>query len=621
MISLFYAGRVCYNVHLARETPVTDRTIRIGGASGYWGDSPLSTPQLLARGRVDYLVYDYLAEITMSILARARAKNPGLGYATDLVSAAVGPHLAEIARRGVKVVANAGGVNPGACAEALRKACAAEGVQLRVGVVTGDDLAARAGEMAAAGVREMFTGAGFPEPSRIASINAYLGAFPITAALATGADIVVTGRCVDSALALGICIHEFGWRADDYDRLAAGSLAGHLLECGTQATGGNYTDWESVVDTMADAGYPIAEMAPDGSFTCTKPEGSGGRVTFGTVAEQMLYEIGDPQAYLLPDVTCDFSGVRMSEAGPDRVRVEGARGRPPPANYKVSATYADGYRGGEQWVIYGRDAERKARKTAELAFERARAGLRARGLPDFSETLVEIVGAETHYGASRREGGWREVLLKAAARHPAEAGIGVFFREFVGFALAAPPGLTAFAGRPQPSPVVRLYSFTWPRSMVDVRVEVDGREVALDLPTPPDETHAPAAPPRHEAPAADARGSRVEVPLERLAWARSGDKGNDANVGVIARRPEYFPYLCAALSTERVAARFAHFLRGPVERFVLPGLPALNFLLHDVLGGGGVASLRSDPQGKGYAQLLLEEPVAVPPDLLEPNGP
>jgi hypothetical protein len=599
---------------------VTDKCIRIGGASGYWGDWALATPQLLASGQVDYLVYDYLAEITMSILARARAKNPELGYATDFVTAAIGPHVREIARHGVKVVANAGGVNPRACADALRKACAAQGVALRIGVVTGDDLTAQAGAIAAAGVREMHSGAEFPPPARVASVNAYLGAFPIAAALGDGADIVVTGRCVDSALTLGVCLHEFGWRADDYDRLAAGSLAGHVLECGTQATGGNFTDWESVVDTMANAGYPIAEVAADGSFVCTKPEGTGGRVSYGTVAEQMLYEIGDPQAYLLPDVTCDFSRVRVSEVGPDRVRVEGARGSAPPPTYKVSATYADGYRGGEQWVVYGRDAERKARKTAELAFARARAGLQAKGLPDFSETLVEIVGAETHYGSSRGAGPWREVLLKAAARHPVEAGIGVFFREFVGSGLAAPPGLAAFAGRPQASPVMRLYSFTWPRTAVDIRVEVEGNEVACSAavhrlePTPP----SVARPAEPGLPATS--GPSSTVPLERLAWARSGDKGNAANVGVIARRPEFFPYLCAALTPGRVAARYAHFLRGPVERFLLPGLPALNFLLHDVLGGGGVASLRSDPQGKGYAQLLLEEPVAIPTALLEAAG-
>ena len=609
---------------------MAERTIRIGGASGYWGDAAYATPQLLRAGRVDYLVYDYLAEITMSLLARARAKGADLGYATDFVTAAMSPHLEEIARQGVKVIANAGGVNPAACAAALRKACAAKGVQLRIAAVTGDDLMPRTTEFGTHSIREMFSGAAWPDPSRIASVNAYLGAFPIAAALDGGADVVVTGRCVDSAVTLGACIHAFGWRRDDLDLLAAGSLAGHLLECGTQSTGGNFTDWEQVVDTMVDAGYPVAEIGADGRFVCTKPEGTGGTVSVGTVAEQLLYEIGDPAAYLLPDVTCDFSRVRLRQLDRDRVLVEGAHGRPPPATYKVCATYADGYRGGEQWVVYGRAAERKARKIAEIAFARARAALQARGLPDFSETLVEVVGAETHYGAARGRHEPREVLLKAAARHADEAGIATLFKEFVGTALAAPPGLTAFAGRPAPSPVVRLYSFLLPKTEVEVHVTVDGVPVPIVEPAPAEASlpHGKAVPANvtalrsepapAEAPGLpDVPGPTVTVPLETLAWARSGDKGNDANVGVIARHPDYLPWLWAALTPQRVQARYAHFLQGPVDRFLLPGLPAINFVLHDVLGGGGIASLRSDPQGKGYAQLLLDEPIEIPRALLE----
>jgi hypothetical protein len=370
-----------------------------------------------------------------------------------------------------------------------------------------------------------------------------------------------------------------------------------------------------------DTGYPVAEIGADGGLVVTKPEGTGGAVTVGTVAEQLLYEIGDPSAYVLPDVTCDFSNVRMRQLGRDRVCVEGARGCPPPNAYKVSATYADGYRGGEQWVVYGRQAEHKARHIAEMAFARARAALQSRGLPDFTETLVEVIGAESHYGAAREPREYREVLLKAAARHPLEAGIATLFREFVGTALAAPPGLTAFGGRPSPSPVVRLYSFLLPKDEVDARVSVDDEPVPCALPSASAAGHSmprvASVPPLDEPSLPDLPGPRVTVTLETLAWARSGDKGNDANVGVIARRPEYLPWLWAALTPERVRARFAHFLPGPVERFLLPGLPAINFLLHDVLGGGGIASLRSDPQGKGYAQLLLAEPIEIPRALLE----
>ncbi len=595
---------------------MTGKIVRIGGASGFWGDASMATPQLLADGRLDYLVYDYLAEITMSILARARAKDPALGYATDFVYSAMKPNLAEIARQGVKVISNAGGINPGACAQALREQIRAAGLALNVAVVEGDDLFDRRESLASAGISEMFSGEAFPPTASVASVNAYLGAFPVADALDRGADIVITGRCVDSAVTLAAGIHEFGWGREDCDRLAGGSLAGHILECGTQATGGNFTDWEQVVDSLADVGYPIAELAADGSFVCTKPAGTGGMVSVGTVAEQMLYEIGDPAAYVLPDVTCDFSRVVMSQAGKDRVQVSGARGRPAPAAYKVSATFADGFRGGETWTIYGRDAEKKAEKIADNALARARRALEAKGLPDYTDTCVEIIGTETHYGSARRIGEVREVDMKVAARHPSAAGIEILLKEFIGTALAAPPGLTAFAGRPRPSPVVRLFSFLLPKTAAEIRVDVEGETRFVNDPLPQagePESYAVPIP----APPPPASGDSVEVSLERLAWARSGDKGNKANIGVIARDPRYMPYIWAALTPQRVTKRFAHFLQGPVERFALPGLPAINFILHDVLGGGGIASLRNDPQGKGYAQLLLDEPIRIPVSLAE----
>lgn len=597
---------------------MTLRTIRIGGASGFWGDASLATPQLLGGASLDYIVYDYLAEITMSILARARARDPSLGYATDFVSAVIQPHIHEFARRGIRIIANAGGVNPLACADAVRQIIRAAGLDLSVAVVLGDDLSERAEALAAVGIREMFSAEPFPPCESIASINAYLGAFPIAAALDRGADIVITGRCVDSAVTLGACIHEFGWSRTDYARLAAGSLAGHLIECGTQMSGGNFTDWESVQETLVDAGYPIVEISADGQFVCTKPTGTGGSVTVGTVAEQMLYEIGDPQAYQLPDVIGDFSEVELHAEGPDRVRVQHVHGRAPSGQYKVSATWADGFRGGEVWTIYGRAAERKARVLADMALTRARRVLAARGLPDFSETCVEIIGSECHYGAYRRRAEAREVDLKIAARHPSATGITILQKEFIGCALAAPPGLTGFAGgRPKPSPVVRLFSFMLDKQQVEIQVDVDGERVTSVEGGSRPAAAAPAPPARHAAPAQLTDVSAlVDVPLESLAWARSGDKGNNANVGVIARHPAYLPYLWASLDEQAVAQCFAHFQPRQVERYLLPGLPAINFILRDVLGGGGIASLRNDPQGKGYAQLLLECPVRVPAALL-----
>lgn len=595
-------------------------SIRIGGAGGFWGESMMATPQLLHGGDLDYLIFDYLAEITMSIMARARAKDPAQGYAGDFVTGVIAPFLGEIAQRNVKVISNAGGVNPQACGEAVRALVEKAGLGLKVAVVTGDDLLDRASEFADADCTEMFAGTPFPPVESVASINAYLGAFPIAEALGRGADIVITGRVVDSAVTLGACIHAFGWTREDHDLLAAGTLAGHIIECGPQATGGNFTDWRDVADRLDEIGYPIAEVRADGSFTCGKPPETGGKVSRGTVSEQLVYEIGDPQAYVVPDVVCDFSGVTIEETGADEVRVTGAKGYPAPDTYKVCATYADGFRGGTMMAFVGLEAADKARLFAETSIERARKVLRKANAADFTEASIEIIGDDSQYGAAAGNPAAREVVMKLAAKHPDARGIGVLLKEMTGLALATPAGLTSFAGaRPKPSPVVRLFSFLLPKDALTIRVDVDGE--AADLPTETGSVFDTASLARPEVPGApDGGGDVVEVPLVKLAWARSGDKGDKANIGVIARDDTYLPYIAADLTEETVAKRFAHFLDtskggGTVERFFMPGPRAFNFLLHDVLGGGGVASLRADPQAKAYAQILLDQPVRVPASL------
>ena len=593
---------------------MTDQSIRIAGASGFWGDAARATPQLLKDGNVDVIVYDYLAEITMSIMARARAKNPDYGYALDFITAAMKPNLREIARQGVKIVSNAGGVNPQACANALRELIAEMDLDLRVACVMGDDMIDQCNALAAQGVTEMFTGADFPAVENVASINAYLGAFPVAKALQEGADIVVTGRCVDSAVTLGACIHAFGWGRDDLDKLAMGSLAGHIIECGPQATGGNFTDWESV-PSLETIGYPIAEIDAVGSFVCSKPKGSGGIVTRATIAEQLVYEIGDPQAYILPDVVCDFANVEIEQIGENLVRVTGAAGLPAPDTYKICTTYADEFRGGTNMTFYGIDADRKAQKLADAIFVAARRTLRQLALPDFSETSVEIIGAESQYGCAATVTHCREVVLKIAAKHAAAAGVGIMLKEAVGLGLATPPGLSGFAGaRPSPSPVVRLFSFALPKGTAKIQVELDG--VIFDVPDTAGVALDYEAISRPDTPAAPT-GELTEVPLINLAWARSGDKGDKSNIGVIARQPEYLPYIYAALSEQSVFERFEHFLPAgataekSVERYLMPGTDAINFLIHDVLGGGGMASIRNDSQGKGYGQLLLAASIPV----------
>ncbi len=587
---------------------MSEPIVRIGGASGAWGDSPMAIGQLLTA-EVDYLMMDYLAEVTMSLLARARMKDPGAGYPPDFVGY-LKPHLAELKRRGIRVASNAGGVNPQACKRALEAAGAALGVELRVAVVEGDDLMPQLESLRAQGVREWRSGAALP--ARLLTANAYLGALPIARAFAHGADIVITGRCVDSALALGILLHEFGWATDDYDRLAAGSLVGHLLECGPQSTGGIFTDWEDVPD-WHNIGYPIAECRADGSFVLTKPAGTGGLVSPATAAEQALYEIGDPAAYLLPDVTADFSHVRLVQAGPDRVAVSGARGRAPTAQYKVSATHQDGWRAVAMVSIVGVDAARKAERTAQALLARSRMLFAQRAWPDFSAVHTEVLGAEAAYGKESRQRSSREVILRLVVEHADPKALDVFAREIGSVGLSCAPGTAGLiGGRPKAVPVVRLFTFFIDKAEVAAPQVQVADAAAFDVELPRADAAAPPAPEGRAHAPATVSEAVVEVPLLRVAHARSGDKGDSSNIAIFCRRPEYMDHLRTVLTAERIAAHFAGLVDGPVVRYEAPGLSAFNFVLENALGGGGMASLRLDAQGKAYGQRALEIAVAVP---------
>ncbi len=591
--------------------------VRIGCGAGFWGDSAEGPKQLVESGEIDYLVLDYLAEITMSLLARARAKDANAGYATDFpaVIASLAP---KIKQHGIKVVTNAGGVNPQACKAAIEEKLKALGIELTVGIVTGDDLLPRAAELKAQDIREMFNGERFPDKPW--SINAYLGAFPIAAALDAGADIVVTGRCVDSAVALGALIHEFGWQPTDYDLLAAGSLVGHVVECGAQATGGVSTDWEKVADDWDRMGFPIAICKADGSFIATKPANTGGRVTPETVAEQIVYEIGDPAAYLLPDVSCDFRNVTLRQVGRDRVEVKGARGWSPTHSSKVSATFQDGFRTTGTMMIGGRDAVKKAEAVAGAILKRTRRMFSERGLADYLRTDLEVLGSEANWGANSRARGTREVILKLSVHHADKSALEIFGREFIPPATSMAQGITGFSGgRPSPTPLVRLFSCLVPKSSIAIGVEVGGATVSYTPVVPAGTVGAPAALPVAQSDDTDSHGATRTVPLIAVAYGRSGDKGDSANIGVLARRPEFVPLLRRWLTAETVQRYLAHFAQGTVERYEIPGLHGFNFLLTQALGGGGMASLRYDPQGKMLAQVLMDLPIDVPVSWLD-NG-
>jgi hypothetical protein len=595
------------------------KTIRVGCHSGFWGDTETAAAQLVRHGNVDYLVSDYLAEVTMSILAAQKLKTPPAGYASDFVSV-FAPLAREIADKKIKVITNAGGINPQACRDAVLKACATAGVALKVAVVLGDDLLPRVEELRALDLREMDSGAALP--ATITSMNAYLGGFPIARALAEGADVVITGRCVDSAVTLGALIHAFGWTMDDHDRLAAGTLCGHVIECGAQCNGGNFTDWRLVPD-YDDMGFPVAEVASDGSFVLGKPDGTGGLISPATVAEQMLYEIGDPRAYIVPDVVCDFTGATYQQVGKDRVRVSGARGQPPTDSYKVSTTWPDGYKLSTIFMLGGREAVQKGQASAEAIIKKTRRLFREKNLGDYRDVSIEVIGGEATYGPHARALDAREVVVKIAAKHDQREALGLLSREIAPMSTGGIVGMTGSfgAGRASPSPVIRMFSCLVPKSLVPITIELDGRTMTMEqaaksggftsaqLPVEP-----PPAPPL---PTSGPNAATATVPLVALAYGRSGDKGDNANIGIFARRPEYEPILDAELTEEAVAKYFAHRIQGKVTRWRLPGINGFNFLLRQALGGGGMASLKADPLAKAFAQMLLDMPIRVPASLAD----
>ncbi|HEO1775258.1 acyclic terpene utilization AtuA family protein [Acinetobacter baumannii] len=591
------------------------RVVKIGCASGFWGDTNTAAFQLVHLTDINYLVFDYLSEITMSIMAKAKMIEPKHGYALDFVSRVMAPLLKKIAEKKIKVISNAGGVNPLACRDALQKIIKEYGLDLKVAVVLGDDLLPKHEQLKSQNIQEMFSGEALPE--QVASSNAYLGAVAIRDALDLGADIVITGRVVDSAVVLAPLLHEYQWSLDDYDKLAQGSLAGHVIECGAQCTGGNFTDWQ-LVQGFDNMGFPVVEVSEDGSFVVTKPQGTGGLVSTATVAEQIVYEIGNPQAYLLPDVIADFSQVHLEQLGEHRVRVTGATGRAPTAQYKVSATYPDGYRVLVSFLIAGREAPQKAQVIADAILAKCERVLAMRSVPPFCEKSVEILGIESTYGEHAQTLNSREVVVKIAVKHMFKEACMFFASEIAQASTGMAPALAGIVGgRPKASPVIKLFSFLIDKNQLNIEIDFEGKRYPVEIPQGVSTEQLPTLMAGENA---VYQGDEIEVPLIEIAHARSGDKGNHSNIGVIARKADYLPWIRAALTEQSVASYMQHVLdaeKGRVIRYELPGLNALNFMLENALGGGGVASLRIDPQGKAFAQQLLDMPVKVPAHLLE----
>ncbi|XP_010707732.1 uncharacterized protein LOC100546750 [Meleagris gallopavo] len=563
----------------------------------------------------------------MSLLTAAKARSPVLGYAPDFVSAAMAPYIKDIHRKGVRVISNAGGINPLACAAALQEVAEKADVDLKIAVITGDDLMSEKENLRGAGITDLESGKPFPES--VHSMNVYLGARPVSRALDLGADIVITGRCVDSGIVLGPLIHSFGWNRDEFDLLAAGSLAGHLIECGAQCTGGIFTDWHMVPD-WHNIGFPIVECSSEGDFVISKPPDTGGLISFGTVAEQLVYEVGNPQCYLLPDVTCDFSEVSITEIPGfegGAVKVSGAKGSPPSTFYKVSATYLDGFRATAVCPVGGPKAVQKGKLTAESILKRTRLIFSQLGYEDYSAVNIQVLGSEDTYGPHARrsiDGGPREAVIWLAVHHKQKEALEIFSKEIAPAGTGMAPGLTGvIGGRPRISPVLKPFFFHYPKSNVQINLFLNGQYVETfeeDLTFTSDETVS-FNPPKINGELKDLPSGHHTYRLEDLAYTRSGDKGNSANIGVIARHPLYYPYLKKTLTAQALENYFEHLLEREkpeeelVSRYELPGIHALNFVLRNSLGGGGVASLRSDPQGKALGQMLLDFQIKNVPDL------
>jgi len=598
---------------------MNNKKVRIGCASAFYGDSQISARQLVDLGEIDYLVFDYLAEVTMAILSRAKAKNENYGYAADFVTVAMKDVLVDCAKKGIKVLANAGGVNVPSCIDALEKLCQELGLNLKIAGVYGDDLSTSVTTFDKAQMTELQSNE--PLPENLSSINAYLGAKPIADALQAGADIIVTGRVVDSALMLAPLIYEFNWQQNEYDKLSQGSLVGHVLECGAQCTGGNFTDWHLVPD-FSTMSYPIAEVSANGNFVVSIPPDTGGMVTIATVAEQIVYEIADPANYLLPDVFCNWSNVTLKQLGDNQVEVTGATGRAPSNHYKVCATYVDGYRLMGSFYIAGLRAADKARTNLNAWVKRTERYFAEHSLEGYRQVSIEIVGAEDTYGPHKKEYDLREVMAKYGVHHSQPKALTFASAELAYLATSAAPGMSAFGvTRTKHQPLMRVHSTLINKNSVPINVQL-GSDIIINqcYLTPDESSDHPRVKFTDKQTVLTNAGPQTNwqtVTLEQLAYARSGDKGDNANIGVIARKSEFVGIIHHQLTAKAVAQYFAHTIKGDVTRFEIPGFNAFNFFMTKALGGGGTGSIQIDPQGKTLAQMLLSIPIKIPKELLE----
>jgi hypothetical protein len=596
--------------------------LRIGNASGYWGDDPLALHRQVHGGRLDYITMDFLAEVTMSIMQKQRSRDPELGYARDFVAMLEGV-LPKLLQDKTRIITNAGGVNPEACAAAIAALARKLGLTPKIAVVIGDDILGRLDELRGAekspcAFDNMETGQKYAEiAGRVEAANIYFGAAPVVEALKWEPDIIITGRVTDTGITIAPMIHEFGWSWRDWDKLASGIVAGHILECGSQATGGNFTDWQRV-ESFKDIGYPIAQVQASGEFVITKHPGTGGLVSCDTVREQLFYEMGHPKAYITPDVVADFSTIRLQAAGKDRVKITGVKGYEPTPLYKVSMAYTDGGKAVGEIAISGPHARAKAEAFAKIFWTRCGR--------DFVETATEYFGWNACHRTLTGQAEGNEIILRLGVRDQDKNKLKAFGKLIPSLILGGPPGVCVLGGVPKIQDVVSYWPALMPKTAVTPRIalfrdgftevrEVDNTQVGRFEATTADAQIAPP-PPLWVAAALAAGAGAGSVPLSTLALGRSGDKGDTANIGIMARSQAAFEFLGEQLTAQRVKDLFQELCHGRVVRHTLPNMQGYNFLLENSLGGGGTMTLRTDAQGKTFAQALLRTTLNAPAALV-----
>jgi len=578
------------------------RTIRIGNASGFWGDDLKALKRQLEGGNLDYITSDYLAEITMGILMKQKKKDASKGYVYDLIGQ-IDEVLDLLVESKTKIITNAGGINPLGLAEKLNDLIKKRGMKLKIAAITGDNITDRLDEFYPdkSDLKNMETNEPFSKvKDKILSANLYLGVNPVLEALKSGADIIIAGRVTDTAITLAPMIHEFGWKLDDFDKLASGIVAGHIIECGSQSSGGNFSNWKKV-DNWDNIGFPIVEIEENGEFTVTKHENNGGLVSIETVKEQLLYEMGRPDEYISPDVIADFSSIKLEATGKNRVKVSNTRGYAPTEFLKISMSYSGGYKASGSIILGGPNIEEKAKVFENILWNKLNI--------DFKEKKSELLFGKK-YNDEYAEG-----YLRFSVYDEKKENIEEFSRSISALILAGPAGVAVTGGRPRVQEVLGYWPALLPKKLIKSKVSVftDNNEIE-EINNISSETGFEEKDITRESKVSIAfsndsiettKKKQEKIKISDLAYTRSGDKGDTSNIGVIAYDREKYEILKKYLTPNLMKEIFKDVCKGKVIRYELDNLLALNFLLEASLGGGGARSLSADPQGKLFAQRLL----------------